>query len=78
MPNDPLRELAGWFALAVVLVALVELVPASNKPVTWALGLILVYLVLSNASPFARLINNLLRSLDGGRARRPRGAARPI
>lgn len=64
MPTpDPLRVLAGWLALAVVLVALVEIVPASNQPLIWGLGLILVYLVLSNAAGFGRLVDRLVGSL---------------
>lgn len=60
---DAMGSVLGWLALAVVLVALVEIVPASNRPLTWGLGLILVYLVLTNAAGFGRLVDRLVGSL---------------
>lgn len=62
--RDPLKVAAGWFALAIVLVALVEIVPSSNRFVIWTLGLVLVYLVLSHAPKFGDLVDNLVTSLN--------------
>lgn len=68
MPRDEGTDmLLGFLALAIVLIALVEIVPASNRFLTWSLGLVLVYLVLTHAPQFGRLIDKLVGAL-GGRA----------
>jgi preprotein translocase subunit SecY len=62
---DPLRVLWGWLALAIVLVALVELVPASNRFLVWTLGLVLVYLVLTHIEQWGGLVDALVSRLGG-------------
>lgn len=59
-----LKPLAAWLALAIVLVSLVEIVPSSNRFVIWTLGLVLVYLVLSNYNRFGQLVDSLVRNLN--------------
>lgn len=62
--RDPLKVAAGWLALAIVLVSLVEIVPSSNRFVVWTLGLVLVYLVLSHYTQFDSLVGKLVGSLN--------------
>jgi hypothetical protein len=64
--GDPLKLVGGWLALAVVLVVLVEVVPTSYKPIQWALGLIVLFLVLTNVNAVTRLVDGLTSSLKGG------------
>ena len=66
VPTDPLKLIGGWIALAIVLVVLVEIVPSSYKPIQWALGLIVLYLVLTNVAGVSRLFHDLANSLYGG------------
>lgn len=61
--RDPLKVAAGWFALAIVLVALVEIVPSSSRFLVWTLGLVALYLLLTNVEKSSGLIDSLVRNL---------------
>ena len=62
--GNPLGLAAGWLGLAVVLVLMVQVVPASNRPVQWTLGLVLVYLVLTNVDKWEHIISQLVGHLN--------------
>lgn len=61
--NDPLKVAGSWLLIALVLIALVEVVPASNQWLVWTLGLILLYLVLANVDRFGRLVDSVAGSV---------------
>lgn len=60
---DALNTARAWLLVAVVLVALVELVPSSNRFLVWTLGLVLLYLVLTHADQWAGLVDKLVNGL---------------
>lgn len=66
MPTrDPLGELWAWLSLAIILIALVQIVPASNKPIVYVLGLVALYLLLTHAPRLPRLVDTFLGRLGG-------------
>lgn len=65
MRNDQLDAATGWLALAIVLVAMVQIVPTSNRPIQWALGLIMVYLLLTHVEQWAHIVDQLTGKVAG-------------
>lgn len=59
---DP-KTLGAWLGFAIVLVALVEVVPSSNWFLQGTLWLILVYILLENAPKVAALVDSTIRNL---------------
>lgn len=68
MNAEQLHTLEGWFALAIVLVAMVEFAPGASRPIQWTLALVALYLVLTHVDQWGHVVDQLVAHLGGGEA----------